>query len=110
MIPLATTLVDVVRSATDGDPYEAAGTDEVTSCVAGHISSPTAIDQRVGGAKETVDAVLYVGPGEDLARADVVTDRSTGLVWRVLWTDPRVGLGLDHLVCGLVRVEGGANG
>ena len=107
---LFTTTVSVTRRAGTADPYEADTPSAVTSSMPAHISSPSETDLSVGGAQETVDAVLLTSPTPVLRRADIVTDLVTGDVWTAVWQQQRHGLGLDHQRVGLSRTKGAANG
>jgi hypothetical protein len=107
---LFTTTVEIRRSDGAVDPYETATQASSALSVAAHISDPSGADVRVGGAKETIDAVGFFPAGTDVARADVIEERALGQSWRVLWVQARTGLGLGHVKAGLVRVSGGASG
>lgn len=106
---IATTTVTITAPAGDGDPYEApASTATIAAGLPAHISAPSGSDARIGGAQETVDAVLLCDAL--LERAMIVADDTTGERYTVTWARRRTGLGLDHTKAGLVAVKGGANG
>lgn len=109
MIPLASTTVTVTRANGTGDPYEPASTSTVTAGAPAHISAPNGTSERVGGAQEVVDAVLYLPSVPALKPADSVVD-ALGDRYTVTWVRTRRGLGLDHQQAGLVAVRGGASG
>lgn len=110
MIPLASTTVTVTRTVGTGDPYEPASRTTIAQDVRAHVSAPNGTSERVGGAQEVVDAVLYVEASPALKPADVVLDNTAGETYTVTWVRVRRGLGLDHQQAGLVGVKGGASG
>lgn len=105
---VATTTVTITRPLGTGDPYETPSSSDVTSGVPAHISAPTGNDARVGGDRETVTAVAYLPAATIIDRTSIVTDAATGDTYGVVWTRPRRGLGLDHVVAGLVATKGAA--
>ena len=108
-VPLFTTTVTLAEFATGGDPYETAASTS-TRTVPAVIGSPSGNATMAGGHREQVDATMILAPGETVSGGTLVTDTTTGRVWRVVWSEQRTGVGLDHTKVGLVTVEGGANG
>lgn len=109
MIPLATTTIAIYRPAAGTDPYEAGSPALVASGVRAHIGSPSGADVRVGGDQQVITDRLNADLCS-LEHGDTVTDLGTGTGYAVVWVRRRLGLGLDHLVAGLVQAEGAANG
>lgn len=107
---VATTTVTVERLAEGVDPYDAATPTERHSGVPAHISSPVGIETLVGGNRTSIDARLFVDPAPALTTRDSIVDEATDESYRVVWVQRRRGLGLDHQVAGLRRVEGAAGG
>lgn len=106
---LATTTA-TVRRPVDGDPYETAVATVVAAGLPAHISAPGGNEIDQGGQLEQVTALLLAPAGTDLTHTDLVTDDSTDEQYRVAWVRERQGLGLDHIVAGLVAYDGGATG
>jgi hypothetical protein len=103
VIPVATTTITITRPGTvDGDPTEATTPTEVAAGVRAVIGSPTG---REPEGLERVDAVLTADVC-DLANHDLVDDDVTGDHWQVRWARTRLGVGLDHVTAGLVKVGG----
>lgn len=108
MIPAATTTITVKRVPADGtrdgyDTLPAAAT--VAAGVRAHLSSPTAREDRAGGARQVSPVRLICDP-VDLTHTDTVVDDLTGLEWTVSGVAVHVGLGLDHTTADLQRVDG----
>lgn len=109
MIPLATTTVTVRRPAAGADPYEAGTPALVATGIRAHIGSPSGADVRVGGDQQVITDRLNADLC-DIAHGDTITDDRNQVTYAVVWVRRRIGLGLDHLVAGLVQAEGAANG
>jgi hypothetical protein len=108
---VTTTTVDVRRPDGSGDPYESpSAAPAVARGVDAHISAPSGTERNVGGAGERVDAVALLPSCTDVQHADRLTDRCTGVEYRVSSVVERTGLGLDHVRATLVAVAGGDNG
>jgi hypothetical protein len=107
---VTTDSVTIERTAGTGDPYESATVTTIATATPARISAPSGDDLVVGGAKEVVDAVLYLDPAPVLAFGDIVVDEATDERYRVAWVRQRRGLGLDHQHAGLTAVKGGAVG
>lgn len=105
---IATTTATVTRSAGTGDPYEAATTSTPYASLPAHFSAPSGDDVAVGGDKEVIQATCYLPAGTTIQRSDSITDNATGQAYAVVWSRPRRGLGLDHVVVGLRAMNGGA--
>lgn len=102
MLPLTTTTVTIERWSLDF-PGER---DTLAEGVAGVVGNVTGreIYAYKGLAPSGWDTMLDAKanlPIIPLTYNDLLTDDATGLVYRVLWATPRIGLGLDHLECGL---------
>jgi hypothetical protein len=109
MIPVATTTIRVLRSATDAttDPYDppAAPAAAVASGVRAVISAPTGRERNIGGTEQAVEFSLNCDP-VDLAHTDTVEDEATGIAYQVVWVTQRSGFGLDHTRAGLREIVG----
>jgi hypothetical protein len=103
---LMTSTATIERPDTDGDAYEIAAVHTVASQVPAHVSTPRFDARTTGGAQETVDVVVYLPAGQDVARADLLTVED--VIYRAVWVDRRAGLGLDHTSVGARRTEGAA--
>lgn len=104
-LPLATTTVTVAvdtRTEPDGAPDYSAATGPHQA----HISAPSGSEQTGGEGSERIDAQLYIDAGITLEHNAQITDLGTGLEYRIVWSQARQGLGLDHQVAGLVLVRG----
>lgn len=106
-LPLATTTVTIVETASSGDPYEDATPTTLATGVRAVIGSPSGRDLCVGGEQSIIHAVADVD-GMLVTHTCQLIDETTGDRWAVAWVQRRVGLGLDHQHCGLTRVTGGA--
>lgn len=107
-IPFATTTVTVTANA-EPEPGEGATATTRASGVRAHISSPAGRELPApGGGSERLDAVLDADPIDGMTHGDTVVDATTGDSYRAAWVAERTGLGLDHTVAGLVRVNGRA--
>lgn len=113
-VPFATTTISVLRLPADlpeededyRDPYDAQPAREAISTgVRAHISAPSGTERVAGGSQEVIDAKLACDPA-DLLHTDRVLDERTEIVYEVVWSLPRRGLGLDHTEAGLKLVEG----
>lgn len=107
---LATTTVTLAEVPADVDPYDAVDPTEVATKLPAHISSPVGIETLLGGNRDSIDARLHLDPTPALNTRHTVTDDVTGDAYRVVWVQRRTGLGLDHQIAGLRRVEGAAGG
>lgn len=104
MIPAATTTVTVVREY-EAEPGDGATEVAVATSVPAVVSAPTGGERPgPGGGQEQIDAVLLTDPIAGLDHTCVVTDNTTGAVYRATWVEQRVAFGLDHTKAGLVRV------
>lgn len=104
-LPLASTTVTVRRSTgvANADDYDAAvAPATLTSGLRAHLSSPTGRATQDAGAGEAIDRLLYVDV-TDLQRGDAVVDAATAATWHVVWVQRVAGVGLDHMVAGVVR-------
>jgi hypothetical protein len=114
-IPFSTTTITIRRPSSEPpegedyvDPLDAPGTPTVVaSAVRAHISSPSGTENQTGGTQTVdqyrLDCDIFAG---ELRHTDEIVDDTTGLSFRVLWAMPRIGMGLDHIEAGLLRVEG----
>lgn len=105
-LPLSTTVLEVQRRTQTGDPYEAPGAATLVATVRGVIYTPNGRESILGGAQEVTDARAILPDGTDVTYLDVLYDNGTGVTWSVQWTSARQGLGLDHVICGVNRVQG----
>lgn len=106
-LPLMTSTATIERPAGDSDPYEMASVDTIASQVPAHVSAPKGDAAKVGGAKETIDVVIYLPAGQDVDRYDRITiDGET--TYSAQWVIGRAGLGLAYTSVGAQRVEGAA--
>lgn len=106
---LSTTTVTITGTTADADPYDTDTATTVATGVRAHLSSPTGDDLAVGGDKEVITAVCYLPAGTAVLPSHRITDAS-GLTHAVVWVRQRTGVGLDHVVCGIRSVRGGADG
>lgn len=108
---MTTTTVTVLDQSGTGDPYETGTVTTLATAVPAVISSPVGDENRLGGEREQVDAMAYVGAGApELDRSCVLVDEQTTERWSVTWTRRRQGLGLDHQQAGLRAIKGAASG
>ena len=110
MIPFSTTTLTITRPDETADPYDSPTVATLETGRAAAIVNPSATDLRVGGNQETVQMVALVDPDCTVRLGDYATDDQTGDQWRVIWTQQRVGVGLDHVKVGLTRTTGSARG
>jgi hypothetical protein len=106
-VPLATTTVQILRAAADTsrDYWDADPAPATVASVRAHLSSPSGREIRGEGSQQIVDMVLLCDP-VDLHHDDRVKDLTTGTLYRITWVRKRYGLGLDHMVAGLMVAEG----
>lgn len=69
-----------------------------------HIGSPGGTENRSNGSQEIESHRLNCDPVA-MTHNDTVVDENTGESYQVLWVDQRKGLGLDHVVAGLLRTR-----
>jgi hypothetical protein len=105
-LPLSTTSLVVRRRSQTGDPYEAPGVETDLATVRGVVYTPSGRESILGGAQEITDARAILPAGTDVTHLDVIYDSGTGVTWAVQWASAKQGLGLDHVVCGVNRVQG----
>jgi hypothetical protein len=107
-IPIASTTGSVLRVPTDytRDSYDALPDWEtIATGVRAHISSPGGTEIVLGGTQSDVLFSLACDPC-DLRHTDRWLDEPSGVVYDVVWSAQRVGLGLDHCSAGLRLVLG----
>lgn len=107
MIPVATTTITVLSAVQTGDvdnwDAAAVSAEEGVTGVRAVISSPSGQATVQGGDQQIISARLNCDP-IDLAHTDQVRDDTTGLVYQVVWSARRTGLGVDHTVADLAIV------
>lgn len=114
-IPFFTTQITNTRSADsanvlidpyDGPPdYDPSPQVTVNSGVRAVVSTPSLSNQLSGGNKVVWNAQMRCDV-VDMATDDVVTDRTTGLVWQCLNVEMQQAFGLNFLVVSLRRTVG----
>lgn len=103
-LPLVTTTLTVERN--EGAPLETPSWVDVVANIPAHVGSASGLERLAqGGSAEIVRMRAYVPYGTDVGPGDRVTTGG-GAVYHVAWAEPAVGLGLDHLVVGLLEVTG----
>jgi hypothetical protein len=106
-LPLTTRTVTIeTPDVTDDDPLDTVDTYSTVGTYPAHIGDASM--QREGAGREQADAVLFLNPDATVTRLDRVTDNATSLRYMALWTQPYVGVGLDHTKVGLRRIRGDA--
>lgn len=97
-----TTTISVGRTA--GDDYDDAGsTSTAIDALVAHFSAPVA--ERIRPFQERVDMTVLT-PIADIRPGDTITDRVTQERWTATASERRRGLGLDHQVTYVRRVNG----
>lgn len=97
-----TTTIQTARTA--GDDYDDAGAvNVVIERLVAHFSAPIA--ERIRPFQERVDMTVLT-PIADLRPGDTITDHVTEQHWVAVATERRRGLGLDHQVTYVRRVNG----
>lgn len=103
-LPLSTTTV-LVELDERAEPDDAPSYGTASGPHPAHVSSPSGTERVGGQGVERIDAALLVDADVPLEAGARVTDEGTGLVYRVVWSAPRQGLGLAHQRAGLVLVR-----
>jgi hypothetical protein len=104
VIPVATTTIDIYTPDAD-EPYEPDTYSVLYSTVPAHIGSPSGADVVANAGQATITHVLNCAVTV-IGQNDRVVDTRTDVVYEVVWSDVRYGLGLDHTRAGLRRIEG----
>lgn len=107
-VPLATTTITISRIPPDAtrDGYDTPPSPTtVASGVRAHLSGPGKSTDPTGGLRVATIWRLDADPC-DLRAGDTVVDDSTGSTFTAMNADTRYGLGLDHTVASLERVDG----
>lgn len=105
-LPMTTRTVRIERPVLLGDdPLDVPDTwTVIREDAPAHIGD--ASGSSVAPGQETTTATLFVNPDAGVQRFDRITDAATGEVYAAQWTQRYVGLGLDHVKVGLIRVKG----
>lgn len=110
-IPFATTTIAILRQADEdleGEPYQDSPYLTIATGIRAVVSmSPQNRGEETtrGGERSKVKARLSCDPC-DLRHTDRVKDLTTNTEWTVEYSEPRVGLGVDHVTAGLFRTGG----
>lgn len=108
MIPLATTSITISRIPADPtrDGYDTPPPPAtIATGVRAHLSGPGKSTDLSSGQRIATTWRLDADPC-DLQAGDLITDANSGTTYRAMSADRRYGLGLDHTVATLERIDG----